>query len=54
MIFKEPGNHKIHHLQVIHLYEADYNFILGTHQWHKLLQQAHRDGTIHLSGQHGG
>jgi hypothetical protein len=52
MIFKEPGNHKIHRLRVIHLYEADYNLILGT-QWRKLLQQADRDGTIH-PGQHGG
>jgi hypothetical protein len=52
MIFKEPGNHKIHRLRVIHLYEADYNFILGT-QWRKLLQQADRAGTIH-PGQHGG
>jgi hypothetical protein len=29
MIFKEPGNTKIHRLRVIHLYEADLNLILG-------------------------
>jgi hypothetical protein len=29
MIEKEPGNPKIHRLCVIHLYEADYNLILG-------------------------
>jgi hypothetical protein len=27
MIFKEPGNTKIHRLRVIHLYEADLNLI---------------------------
>jgi hypothetical protein len=29
MILNEPNNHKIHRLRVIHLYEADYNLILG-------------------------
>jgi hypothetical protein len=29
MIEKEPGNPRIHRLRVIHLYEADYNLILG-------------------------
>ena len=29
MILKEEGNLKIHRLRVIHLYEADLNFILG-------------------------
>jgi hypothetical protein len=28
---KEPGNPKIHHLRVIHLYEADYNLVLALH-----------------------
>jgi exonuclease III len=35
MIFKEPGNTKIHRLRVIHLYEADLNFILGV-KWRAL------------------
>ena len=29
LIEKEPGNPKIHRLRVIHLYEVDYNLILG-------------------------
>ena len=29
MIEKEPGNPSLHHLRVIHLYENDYNAILG-------------------------
>jgi hypothetical protein len=29
MIKKEPGNTKMHCMRVIHLYNADYNFILG-------------------------
>ena len=29
MIYKEPGNAKIHRLRVIHLYEADYGFLIG-------------------------
>ena len=37
MIEKEPGNPKIHRLRVIHLYEADYNLILGTFWARKLV-----------------
>lgn len=29
MIEKEPGNPKLHRLRVIHIYETDYNLILG-------------------------
>jgi hypothetical protein len=29
MILKEPDNHKIHRLRVLHLFEADCNLILG-------------------------
>jgi hypothetical protein len=29
MILKEPDNHCIHRLRVLHLFEADYNLILG-------------------------
>jgi hypothetical protein len=35
MVFKEPGNTKIHRLRVIHLYEADLNLILGV-KWRAL------------------
>jgi hypothetical protein len=31
LLEKEPGNPKIHRLQVIHLYEADYNLVLALH-----------------------
>jgi hypothetical protein len=37
MILKEPNNHKIHRLRVIHLYEHDYNLILGL-KWSSLIQ----------------
>ena len=29
ILFKEPGNIKIHRTRVIHLYEADYNLAMG-------------------------
>jgi hypothetical protein len=35
MIQKDPGNCKIHHLRVIHIYEADYNLLLGV-KWRQL------------------
>jgi exonuclease III len=37
LIEKEPGNPKIHRLRVIHLYEADYNLILGIFWARKLV-----------------
>jgi hypothetical protein len=33
MLEKEPGSPKTHRLQVIHLYEADYNLILALQAW---------------------
>ena len=36
MILKQPGNHKIHRLRVIHLYEHDYNLLLAV-KWHSLI-----------------
>lgn len=39
MIQKKAGDHRIHRLRVIHLYEADYNLICGVF-WRKLLYQA--------------
>ena len=29
MLFKDPGSFKIHRTRVIHIYEADFNLILG-------------------------
>ena len=40
MIEKEPGNPRIHRLRVIHLYEADYNLILGIFWSRKLVPLA--------------
>jgi hypothetical protein len=36
MIQKEPRKSKVHRLRVIHIYEADYNFLLQA-KWHDLL-----------------
>jgi hypothetical protein len=36
---KERGNHKIHRLQVIHIYDADYNLLLCI-KWQQAAQQA--------------
>ena len=39
ILFKEPGNVKIHRTRVIHIYEADYNLVLGL-KWQVALYQA--------------
>jgi hypothetical protein len=52
VIQKDPGNTKIHRLRVIHLYEADYNFLLGF-KWRQLLHHGEKNKSIH-PGQHGG
>jgi hypothetical protein len=46
MLWKEPGNHKIHRTRVIHLYEADYNLVLSL-KWREALFQAERTGTLY-------
>jgi exonuclease III len=39
ILFKEQGNVKIHRTRVIHIYEADYNLVLGL-KWRVALYQA--------------
>jgi hypothetical protein len=39
MIFKDPGNYKIHRLRVIHIYEADFNLLLAV-KWRHLMRSA--------------
>jgi len=46
MIQKDPGVTKIHRLRVIHLYEADYNFLLQA-KWRALIQHAEHHKTLH-------
>jgi hypothetical protein len=47
MIEKEPGNPRIHRLRVIHLYEADYNLLLGIFWAQKLVPQGEKLGLFH-------
>jgi hypothetical protein len=48
MILKEPNNHQIHGLRVIHLYEADYNLILGV-KWRDALHHAEDNHLLNSS-----
>ena len=52
MIFKQPGNHKIHHLRVIHLYEHDYNLLLAV-KWRSLIHHCVNTKKFN-PGQYGG
>jgi hypothetical protein len=52
MILKAPGDFRIHRLRIIHLYEADFNFILGI-KWRQLLHHVDQLKLIHR-GQYGG
>jgi hypothetical protein len=51
MILKEPDNHKIHGLRVLHLFEADYNLILGV-KWRQFMKHAEEQNTLN-EGQYG-
>ena len=48
MLEKEPGNPKIHRLRVIHIYEADYNLILGV-KWRELIHHCEDNQLLHPS-----
>ena len=52
ILFKEPNNIKIHRTRVIHLYEADYNLVLGLVKWRSALYQAEKRNQLH-DGQFG-
>jgi hypothetical protein len=52
MIYKEPGNVKIHRLRVIHLYEADLSLLWGV-KWRQGMRKAIKNKTLH-TGQYGG
>jgi hypothetical protein len=45
MIEKEPGNHRIHRLRIIHLYEADLGACYAI-LWKKLFANAKSDHAI--------
>ena len=47
MIYKEQGNVKINPLRVIHLYEANYGFLMGN-KWIQALLHAQKQQTLHL------
>jgi hypothetical protein len=51
MLFKEPGNIKIHRTRVIHLYEADYNLAMGL-KWKAAMDQSEANHDIN-TGQYG-
>jgi hypothetical protein len=51
MIEKEPGNSKVHRLRVIHIYEADYNFLLQA-KWRNMISHAETNSLLH-PGQYG-
>jgi hypothetical protein len=51
MLFKEPGNIKIHRTRVIHLYEADYNLAMGL-KWKTAMELSEKANTLN-AGQYG-
>jgi hypothetical protein len=53
MIKKDPGSSEIHRLWVIHIYEADYNFLLQAKLWQALIKHVESQQLLH-SSQYGG
>ena len=51
MIYKQPGNNKVHRLQVIHIYESDLNFLLGL-KWKQAMHHGLKHNFLH-DGQYG-
>jgi hypothetical protein len=49
MIYKQPGVYLIDKLRVIHLFEADYNFIIGTVFGRRAIYSGVENNTIHSS-----
>ena len=52
MIYKKPGNVKIHQLRVIHIYQADQS-LLWVAKWGERMRAAVNKKTLH-PGQYGG
>jgi hypothetical protein len=52
MLLKEPNNPCIHHLRVIHLYEANFNLLLGV-EWRNIIHHSLENETLDPS-QYGG
>ena len=49
MIYKNPGTYLIEKLCVIHLFEADYNFVIGTIFGRRTLYSCIDNPTLHSS-----
>ena len=49
MIYKNPGVYLIDEMRVIHLFEADYNFVIGTIFGRRALYSRVNNHTLHLS-----
>ena len=52
MILKDEGDTRVHRLRILHLYEADYNLLLGV-KWRKLMHHTVDNDLLHTS-QYGG